>query len=345
MGIVVSHDNSAVKRIFETVKSTAKKNSPELLVVTGTIAFVATLWSMHKTTLKTKDIVDKANEEITVIKETKELRQVDGTDNIEYTEEDKAEDIKKVKRISAGKIVKAAAPTVLLAIGTLGCFFGADYIRRQRHAALFAAAEMTLHSYNNYRKGVIDRYGPEVDKELKYKLFKDTEEVEETDQKTGKKKTVKKKVTRTNYDGYSDFARVFDEFNEEYNKNIFYSNKEGKDVPYGLKNLEFVIEMEKAANQKLRKQGNLTINEVYEMLRFDKVPAGSVAGWIFDINDKTCLDDCHVDFGIFDKDTAELKAIMLGNEKSFVLDFNIDTLDIWEGFDEKSVRGLLPGRS
>lgn len=342
MGIVVSHDNSTVRRIFETVKSTAKKNSPELLVITGTVAFIGTLWSMYKTTLKTKDIVDSANEEIDAIKDTKVLVEATGNGELEYTEEDKAEDIKKVKRSSAKKILKAAAPTALLAVGTLGCFFGADYIRRQRHAALFAAAEMTLHSYNSYRQGVIDKYGPEVDQELKYKLFKKEETVEEEDPKTGKKKKKKEIVWDCADKQYSDFARMFDEFNPNYQKNIF---DNGKDVPYGVCNLDFVLKMQKAANQKLRRQGNLTLNEVYEMLGFDKSKAGSVAGWIFDVNDKTCVDDMHVDFGIFDKDKEEFKAILLGSEKSFVVDFNIDTLDIWEGVDDRPLFGMLPGRS
>ena len=336
MGVKISNGPGVVSRLINTIKNTGIKKSPELLVIGGTVAFAATLYSMYKTTLKTKEVVDRANEEVSAIKDT--------VGSAEYTEEDRAEDIKIVKRESAKKIVKAAFPTFVLAVGTLGCFFGADYIRKQRHAALFAAAEMTMHSYNNYRQGVIDRFGPEVDKELKYKLFTETQEVEEINEETGKKKKVKKKVLNTNYDGYSEFARVFDESNEKYEKNLFYDEKDGKDRPYGLKNLEFIIEMQRAANKKLRKEGVLTINEVYEMLRFDKIPAGSCAGWVWDINNPDCIDNCHVDFGIFDKDSAELKAIMLGNESSFVLDFNIDTLDIWEGFNTKALRGLLPGR-
>lgn len=342
MGIVVSHDTNAVKRIFETVKNTASKNSPELLVIGGVVGFVATLWSMHKTTLKTKDIVDSANEEIEMLKNTTELHEVNGSDVVEYTEEDKAEDIRVVKRRSAKKIVKVAAPTVILAMGTLSCFLGADFIRRQRHAALFAAAEMTLHSYNNYRQGVIDKYGPEVDQELKYNLFKKEETIEETDPKTGKKKKKKEIMWETKDAHYSDFARMFDEFNPNYQKNIF---DNGKDAPYGVCNLDFVLKTQKNANQKLRRQGFLTVNEAYEMLGFDKSKAGSSAGWIFDVNDPACRDDAHIDFGIFDRDKDEFKALLLGSEKSFVVDFNVDTLDVWKGFDDRPLFGGLPGRS
>lgn len=336
MSIVVSNDSSAVRRVFETVKNTARKNSPELLVVTGTVAFIATLWSMHKTTLKTKDIVDSANEEVNAINETPK--------SADYTDADAVEDIKKVKRSSAKKIIKAAAPTAILAVGTLGCFFGADYIRRQRHAALFAAAEMTLQSYNSYRKGVIDKYGSEVDQELKYKLFKKEEIVEEEDPKTGKKKKKKEAIWRRETDeyGYSQFAMVFSEDNPNYQRNAYVN---GKDTPYGVYNLNFVVEMEKRANSKLRRQGFLTLNEAYEMLGFDKTKAGASAGWIFNINDPKCVDDTHIDFGVLNRGKDEFKAILLGDDKSFVVDFNIDTLDVWESFDDTPLHGLLPGRS
>ena len=345
MSIIVSGSPGTFNRIFNTIKSNVKKDSPELLVIGGVVAFGATLFSMYKTTLKTKEVVDKANEEINEINGTLEKGYIvcaeDFSTTEEYTKEDAEKDIKTVKKNSAKKIIKAAAPTIVLAFGTLSCFLGADYIRKQRHAALFAAAEMTMHSYENYRKGVIEKYGPEVDQELKYKLHKEEQIFEEEDPKTGKKKKVRRKIWQQNPDGWSDFAKVFDEYNPNYQKNMF---EDGKDRPYGANNLDFVLKVEKAANQKLRKQGYLTLNEAYEMLGFEKSKLGQSVGWIFNKNDKDCLNDMHIDFGVFNRDQEEMKAILVGNERAFVVDFNIDTLDIWEGFDDTPLYGMLPGR-
>ena len=337
MGVTITDGPGAVSRIFTAIKNGAEKNSPELLVIGGTIAFVATLVSMHKTTLKTKDIVDNANDQVDAINNTPK--------SVDYTDEDAVEDIKKVKRASAGQIVKAAAPTVILALGTISCFWGADYIRKQRHAALFAAAEMTMHSFDSYRKGVIEKYGPEVDRELKYKLFQEDREVETVDENTGRKKKKKEKVWKTNYDGYSSFARIFDEYHPMYQKLIVDSRKyPNDDAPYGMGNLDWVLHQQAAANQKLRREGRLVLNDVYEMLQYEKTEEGALAGWVWDINDQSCLDDMHIDFGIFDYDKETWKAILLGKEKSFIIDFNIDTLDVYHGSDNTPTFGLLPGR-
>lgn len=338
MSVRITDGPGVVSRIFTAIKNGATKKSPELLVIGGTVAFVATLVSMRKTTLKTKEIVDNANDQVDAINNTPK--------SAEYTDEDAFEDIKKVKRASAVKLVKAAVPTIVLALGTISCFWGADYIRKQRHAALFAAAEMTMHSYENYRKGVIEKYGPDVDKELKYKLFRSEQEVEVTDEKTGRKKRKKETVWETNYDGYSQFARIFDEYHPKYQRLIVDSRKyPNDDAPYGMANLDWVLCQQKAANQKLRREGRLVLNDVYEMLQYEKTEEGALAGWVWDINDQSCLDDMHIDFGIFDYDKETWKAIMLGKEKSFVIDFNIDTLDVYHGVDNTPTFGLLPGRN
>ena len=334
--IKVSNGPGVTGKIFTDLSNAVRKKSPELLVVTGVLAFAGTLYSMYKSTIKIKETVDDANKDIEAINTTVES-------NDEYTEELANEDINMVKKASAKKIIKAAVPTVLLAVGTLSCFLGADYIRRQRHAALFAASEMTLRAYNNYRQGVIDKFGEEVDKELKYKLYKEDIEVEETNPETGRKKKAKKQIIRTDYDGYSQFARKFDEFNDLYEKN---STPNGKEPTYGLYNLKLLADIETRLNDKLREKGFVTINEAYDMLHFENIRAGKNAGWLWNPNDATCRNGTHINLGLFrDKTEEDLRAIALGITDFFILDFNIDTLDVWEGFDDTPTFGLLPGRS
>ena len=98
MSIAITNGPGAVSRIFTAIKNSAKKNSPELLVVGGTVAFIMTLYSMYKSTLKTKAIVDNANDQVDAINNTPK--------SVDYTDEDAVEDIKKVKRASAKQIIK-----------------------------------------------------------------------------------------------------------------------------------------------------------------------------------------------------------------------------------------------
>lgn len=345
--IKISNGPGFTSKIFTALKNSARKNSPELLVAAGTVMFVGTLYSMYKTTIKVKEVVDTANSSVDQVNKMLEngaiCRATDSNETMEYTEEIANEDIKQIKRSSAKKIVKAAAPTVILALGTLSCFIGADYIRKQRHAALFAASEMTLHAYNEYRKGVIEKYGPEIDRELKYKLYKEETEEEEINPETGRKKKVKREILRSNYDGYSQFARLFDECNDLYQKNIV--NINGKEPSYGVYNLNLIANLEKEANKQLRERGYLTINDVYELLHFEQIKAGRDAGWIWDPNDPTCRNNTHINFGTFrGKDEEDMRAMYLGIERAFILDFNIDTLDVWDGFDDTPTFGLLPKR-
>lgn len=344
--IKISNGPGVTSKIFTALKNSARKNSPELLVAAGTVMFFGTLYSMYKTTVKVKEVVDTANqsvEQVNVMLENGAVcRATDSNETIEYTKEIANEDIKQIKRSSAKKIIKAAAPTVILTFGTLSCFLGADYIRKQRHAALFAASEMTLHAYENYRKGVIEKFGPEVDQELKYKLFKEDVEVEETNPETGRKKKGKHTILRSKYDGYSEFARIFDEGNDLYQRNI---NENGKEPSYGVYNLNLLNNIEKQLNDDLYRYGFVTVNDAYERLHFEKTKAASTAGWRYDPNDPSCRNGTHISIGLLrGKDEDELRAIMLGEERSFILDFNIDTLDVWKDFDDTPTFGLLPKR-
>ena len=73
------------------------------------------------------------------------------------------------------------------------------------------------------------------------------------------------------------------------------------------------------ANDMLKSQGHLFLNEVYDMLGFKRTTAGAVVGWIYD--DKKPYGDNFVDFGMTeirrnDADSDEYK-------RAFILDFNV----------------------
>ena len=58
------------------------------------------------------------------------------------------------------------------------------------------------------------------------------------------------------------------------------------------------------------------MNEVYEHLGFEHSSPGAVVGWV--LGDKG---DNHIDFGIFE---AHSSRFVNGDERSIVLDFNVD---------------------
>lgn len=103
---------------------------------------------------------------------------------------------------------------------------------------------------------------------------------------------------------YSKYARLFDESNPYW----------GTDPEI---NLWYLLSQQRVANNLLRHRGYLFLNEVYDMLGFDRTQDGAVVGWIY----KSQNGDNYVDFGIYN--TGDLNRINKP-KKSILLDFNVD---------------------
>ena len=137
----------------------------------------------------------------------------------------------------------------------------------------------------------------------------DAEIMVEKDDK-GKEKKVKQNVNVAdeNWDGsdYGPYAKVFDDAHSDW--------KQDPEM-----NLFYLRARQAQANDMLKSQGHLFLNEVYDMLGFKRTKAGAVVGWIYD--DKKPYGDNFVDFGMteirrHDADSDEYK-------RAFILDFNV----------------------
>lgn len=84
-------------------------------------------------------------------------------------------------------------------------------------------------------------------------------------------------------------------------------------------NLIFLRVQQDYATEKLKAQGYLFLNEVYDMLGMPRTKAGCVVGWVYDL-DSPIGDNC-VDFGLYDECN---KNFINGYEKTALLDFNVD---------------------
>ena len=89
-----------------------------------------------------------------------------------------------------------------------------------------------------------------------------------------------------------------------------------KDPEY---NKVYLQQIEKFANDKLKAQGYLFLNDVYEMLGLAKSKAGQIVGWVYKENNPT--GDNYVDFDIFSDRNQDF---VNGIEPDALLDFNVD---------------------
>jgi hypothetical protein len=282
-----------------------KKHSPEILIVTGVIGVVTSAVMACKATTKLEELMEDSKNQIDKIHECAEKGEVNYH---RYTEEDSKKDLTIVYAQTGLKLAKLYGPSVVLGAVSIGCILTSNRILTKRNAAL-AAAYMAEHtSFKEYRSRLIDRFGKELDKELKYNIK--SEEVEETVvNEDGTEQVVKKTVSVMDPNNYSPYAIVFDDGNT------------GWDPDPGITKF-FLVEQQNYANKLLEKQGHLFLNEVYDMLGVRRTKIGNEVGWVYDKEHP--IGDNFVDFGLFDINSPKARDFMNGYEKVIILDFNVD---------------------
>lgn len=291
-----------VTRTINRVGFKFKKHSPEVLIVAGTIGVVASAVMACKATTKAGKIKEEMNEEMDKIHEIAEAHRED------YTEEDLKKDTTIVYTQTAVKYVKLYAPSVALGVVSLTCILASNGILRKRNIALAAAYTAVDKGFKEYRGRVVERFGTELDKELRYNIKAKEFEEPVVDEK-GKEKIKKETVSVADPNLYSDYARFFDDGCLGWSKDAEY-------------NLTFLKQQQNYANDLLKKKGHLFLNEVYDMLGIPRTRAGQVVGWIYD--EKHPIGDNFVDFGIYDMNREKVRDFVNGYERVILLDFNVD---------------------
>ena len=282
-----------------------QKHSPEILVVAGVIGAVASAVMACKATTKLSDILDDSRDKIDSIHDV-----IENPDKVneEYTQEDGNKDLAIVYTQTALKVAKVYAPAVILGGLSITAILTSNNILRKRNIALAAAYTAVDKSFKEYRGRVVERFGKELDKELRYNIK--AKEVEETvtDEK-GNEKTVKKTVDVVDPNAISEFAKFFDDGCIGWTKDPEL-------------NMIFLRQQEAAATKRLEDRGHLFLNEVYDMLGIPRTRAGQIVGWIYD--KKNPIGDNYVDFGIYDTSKEANRNFVNGYERTILLDFNVD---------------------
>ena len=297
---------ASVSRSLHKVGFKFKKHSPEILVVTGVVGIIASTVMACKATTKVSDIVDDAKETMDTIHDSvgKGLHTSDGE---EYTQEVANKDPAIVYAQTGWKFVKLYGPSVALGVASIGCMIGSNHILRKRNIALAAAFKAVDASFKEYRDRVIDRFGKEMDRELRFGI-KAKEIEEKVVDENGNETTVTKTVEVADPNAaHSIYSIVWCEGNTGWTRNAEL-------------NKVFLIQTQNAANDKLRLNGILTLNEVYDMLGVQRTAYGQIAGWVYTEDDS--IGDAYVDFGIFNVDDPKACDFVNGYEKSIILDFN-----------------------
>ena len=275
----------------------AKKYSPEILIGVGIVGTVVSGVMACKATLKVNDILDDSKDKIDKIKDTA----ANPYYGDKYSEEDAKKDLSIVYTQTAVKLVKLYAPSVVLGVASISCIVASNNILKKRNIAIAAAYAGIDKSFKDYRKRVVDKFGEEVDKQLRYNIK--AEEVEEkVIDENGEEKVVKKCVNVVNPSKISGYARFFEKYTTDNEGNKIINPNWESNNEY---NIMFLKAQERYANDLLRARGHLFLNEVYDMLGFSsKTQIGQQAGWTYNKHNPNMQEgDGFVDFGIYDINT------------------------------------------
>lgn len=303
--IVKSATNALSKAQFKF-----KKHQPEIMVVGGVIGGVVAAAMACKATTKASEVLAESKDKLDQINTV--ANDSDVTDDV-YSEEDHKKDLAIVYVQTGVNLAKLYGPAIILGGLSIASILGGHNILRKRNVALAAAYTTLNTSFKDYRKRVADRFGQEVEYQLKHNLKAEeiTEKVE--DPETGKTKKVKKTVLTRQDDNREDgYSRVFDAACDNW----------ANDANL---NRSFLSGVQSFLNDKLQAQGYLFLSEVYKQLGYRETPESRVVGWLIDGDG-----DGYVDLG-FEKDDM----FMSGHNKDTWIDPNVDgpILDTFEQSD------------
>lgn len=279
-----------------------QKHSPAILFVAGVVGFGATVVLASKATLKLSDILDE-NEQKQI--ELDDDHQVNRLTNVKDADKQHKKEVAALKAVFVKDVVKLYAPSVAVGVLSVGALTGSHVILNRRYTSVVAAYATLDRSFKEYRGRVVEQYGSEVDKKLVNGVS--TREIVSDDGKIVS--------TIEESKGLSPYAKLFaKETTQEWSPQADY-------------NLVYLRARQQYANDMLNAKGYVFLNDVYESLGLDRIPAGQAVGWLKDnkrvYEDGTVGGDNYISFGIFD-DRNAFHDFMTNREGAIWLDFNVD---------------------
>jgi hypothetical protein len=289
--------NAVTSRIGRRVL-VAQKHSPQIMFVAGAVGVIGTVVLAARATLKVDEVLNEHNEMLL------KMDVVHESGSKEYNDTDFQHDKVKLYARTTYKLAKLYGPSILLGVASIAALTSAHVTLNRRYAGAAAAYAALDKGFREYRDRVLKEVGPDKEREFRFDMDERTI-VEETEEGA-----VTKTIKQVNKSGLpSMYARIFDENN---------STSWSKEPHY---NATFLKAQENYMNDLLRARGHLFLNEVLTALGMEICPEGQLVGWVLDGGNS----DNFVSFGIFDDHHLwEAMQFVNGNERSIILDFNVD---------------------
>lgn len=277
---------------------TVKNYAPELYLIGGIAAGVASVVMVAKAHAKAEDVFADVVEDR---EETQQaIEDLTDEDGLEITGGEKFGMLAPHYREFLVRGLKLYGPGVLMGISGVALVLGSHGLLRGRNRSLVTTVAILQQGFMEYRKRVTSEYGKEAEERIFFGADSrkvTTLEVDE-DGKTKKRKSTKNHIPEE--PNPLMYSRIFDETNNRWDNNP-------EVLHYWLGAVQ------QQMNDRLFLQGYVVLNTVYEALGFSESPEGAVVGW-----SNSMPGDDYISFGL-DNDINEREG-----DNRYFLDFNVN---------------------
>lgn len=257
-----------------------KKQSPHIFFAVGIGGALISTVLACRATLKLEETVDEIKKDFEQVRLQKHDSETD------YRRELSIAYIR-----GANKLIKLYGPATIVGTLSIAALTGSHIQMSQRNAALTAAFTAVSRSYDEYRQRVRETIGEEKEQAI-YEgcLLDDMDGAEDLAHVMNKA---------------SSFGRIFEPSNVNWQ--------------HDMENNRFFIECQQSyANLQLQSKGHVFLNDIYDLLGFERTSEGAVLGWLKSKGDKPIN---MIDFGLY---SAINVHFINGNARGCVLDFHPD---------------------
>lgn len=287
-------------RFVSRQKLKINMHSPTLLLGAGIAGVVGTTILASRATLKAQPVFEATHLELEEIAYNAD-KVLDET-GLRVPDSQLRKQRVAVYTDTAVQLTKMYGPSVILGGISIACLVQSHRILSDRYSSMATAYVALQETFDRYRNRVRGELGEEKERDLYYN---GQEHILIEPGPNGPKKS---KIRTFGDGGGSPYARLFS--NE--------TSSEWKDTPEY--NVMFLRQVEKHCNDRLKRDGHLFLNRVYEELGLDDTGLGARVGWLYERGHG----DDFVDFGIFSNDMkSRLLDFMVGNEGEIYVDFNV----------------------
>lgn len=295
---------ASITNTIARTTSSLKAKSPEIILGASIVGLVTAGVTACIATTKLQPILDEHKEALNAVEEENKKAE---RGEISKVNKDRLTTFVYVR--TGLKVMKLYGPSLGLAALSIAGVCKSNRILRKENAALIGSLTATEKAFENYREGVIERFGKEIDEQLRYGIHQEEFEEEKVDD-DGNKKKVKQTLNIVDPDkAGSPYVRYITEShpmwqtcggNEEY-------------LLYKLNAKQCMWN----DTVKARPERFVSINEVYADLNFDPVTDLMMCGWEYEPSDKGI--DQYIEF--------DVREVVLPDQhgqfhRAFAIDFN-----------------------